>query len=140
VVYWIRKARPDVVLGHDPWRRYRLHPDHRSAGFLVTDSVVAARDPHFFPEQELAPHRPAALLLFEAEEVDHVEEVTGFAEAKVTALLAHRSQLRSTMDIHNPGAEEQINRFRSRVMEDLADHGGRAGFELGESFKLLTDL
>jgi hypothetical protein len=44
------------------------------------------------------------------------------------------------MDIHNPGAEEQINRFRSRVMEDLADHGGRAGFELGESFKLLTDL
>ena len=24
--------RPDVVLGHDPWRRYRLHPDHRHAG------------------------------------------------------------------------------------------------------------
>ena len=25
----IRTVRPDVVLGHDPWKRYRLHPDHR---------------------------------------------------------------------------------------------------------------
>jgi LmbE family N-acetylglucosaminyl deacetylase len=140
VAYWIRKIRPDVVLGHDPWRRYRLHPDHRNAGFLVTDSVVAARDPHFFPEQELAPHRPAALLLFEPEEVDHVEDVMGFAESKVTALLAHRSQWRSTMNIHDPGAEGEINRFRSKVMEGLADHGGRAGFTFGEGFKLLTDL
>ena len=28
----IREVRPDVVLGHDPWKRYRLHPDHRHAG------------------------------------------------------------------------------------------------------------
>jgi LmbE family N-acetylglucosaminyl deacetylase len=33
VAHWIRKLRPDVVLGHDPWKRYRLHPDHRKAGF-----------------------------------------------------------------------------------------------------------
>ena len=51
VAYWIRKLRPDVVLSHDPWRRYRLHPDHRNAGFLATEGIVAARDPHFFPEQ-----------------------------------------------------------------------------------------
>ena len=30
---WIRTLRPDVLLGHDPWKRYRLHPDHRAAGF-----------------------------------------------------------------------------------------------------------
>ncbi|HEX6312181.1 MAG TPA: PIG-L family deacetylase, partial [Acidimicrobiia bacterium] len=47
----IRTARPAVVLSHDPWARYRLHPDHRHAGFLVTDGIVAARDPHFFPGQ-----------------------------------------------------------------------------------------
>jgi LmbE family N-acetylglucosaminyl deacetylase len=51
VAYWIRRLRPDVVLGHDPWKRYRLHPDHRHAGFLAVDGVVAARDPHFLPEQ-----------------------------------------------------------------------------------------
>ena len=49
VVAVIRRARPDVVLTHDPWKRYRLHPDHRAAGFLVLDAIVAARDPHFFP-------------------------------------------------------------------------------------------
>src|SRR5690606_32639273 len=43
VAYWIRRLRPDVVLGHDPWKRYRLHPDHRAAGLLACDGVVAAR-------------------------------------------------------------------------------------------------
>ena len=33
VAYWIRSTQPDVVLAHDPWKRYRLHPDHRNAGF-----------------------------------------------------------------------------------------------------------
>ncbi|MDQ4097476.1 MAG: PIG-L family deacetylase, partial [Actinomycetota bacterium] len=56
IAAWIRRIKPDVVLGHDPWRRYRLHPDHRNAGFLVTDGIVAARDPHFFPEHGLEPH------------------------------------------------------------------------------------
>jgi LmbE family N-acetylglucosaminyl deacetylase len=140
VAYWIRRIRPDIVLGHDPWRRYRLHPDHRNAGILVADGLVAARDPHFFPEQELAPHRPTALLLWEAEEPDHIEDVTGFAESKVAALLAHRSQLRSTMHIDDPGAEHEIDRFRSRVIDELAEHGDRAGFSLGEAFKLLQDL
>ena len=54
----IRTLRPDVVLGHDPWKRYRLHPDHRNAGLLVCDAIVAARDPHFFPEHGIAHHRP----------------------------------------------------------------------------------
>jgi len=38
--------------------------------------VVAARDPHFFPDLGLAHHRPTALLLFEADEPNHVEDVT----------------------------------------------------------------
>ena len=50
----IRTVRPQVVLGHDPWKRYRLHPDHRHAGLLACDGIVAARDPHFFKEQRLA--------------------------------------------------------------------------------------
>ncbi|HEV3363327.1 MAG TPA: PIG-L family deacetylase, partial [Acidimicrobiia bacterium] len=83
----IREVRPDVVLGHDPWKRYRLHPDHRHAGFLAVEAIVAARDPHFFPEQGLSPHRPRWLLLWEADEVDHVEAVEDFLAAKLAALL-----------------------------------------------------
>ena len=48
---WIRRLRPDVVLTHDPWQRYQLHPDHRVAGIAAIDGVVAARDHLFFPEQ-----------------------------------------------------------------------------------------
>jgi LmbE family N-acetylglucosaminyl deacetylase len=137
---WIRRLQPDVVLGHDPWRRYRLHPDHRNAGFLATDGIVAARDPHFFPEQSAAPHRPSALLLWEADEPDHVESVEGFAEAKLDALLQHRSQLRSTMLIEDPEATEELAAFRERVLDRLGEHGALAGLVQGEAFKALHRL
>lgn len=138
--WWIRTLRPDVVLGHDPWRRYRLHPDHRNAGFLLTDAVVAARDPHFFPEQGLAPHRPRALLLWEADEPDHFEDVTGFAEVKLAALLEHRSQRRSTMGIESDEDAHGIERFRRRVLDRLSAWGTRIGVAHAEAFKLLDDL
>ena len=93
----IREIRPQVVLGHDPWKRYRLHPDHRHAGLLACEGIVAARDPHFFPEHGLAHHRPDALLLWEADEPDHVEDVTDHVDTKLHALLAHESQFESTM-------------------------------------------
>ena len=140
VAYWIRRIRPDVVLGHDPWRRYRLHPDHRHAGFLVTDGIVAARDPHFFPEQGVAPHRPSVLLLWEAEEPDHIEDVDGFVPAKLAALLAHRSQFRSTMHIDDPEATDERAVFEARVRKRLADMGEPAGLAAGEAFKALRDL
>ena len=62
----IRRMKPDVVLSHDPWKRYRLHPDHRNTGLNVCDAIVAARDPHFLKHQlvdGLTHHRPDALLL-----------------------------------------------------------------------------
>jgi len=140
VCYWIRRAQPDVVLGHDPWRRYRLHPDHRNAGFLLTDAIVAARDPHFFPEQGCPPHRPQSLLLWEAEDPDHVEDVGSFVDAKLAALLAHRSQFRSTMAINDPTATDELERFSAVVRERLAEFGALAGFEQGEAFKLMPRL
>jgi LmbE family N-acetylglucosaminyl deacetylase len=140
VAYWIRRLRPDVVLGHDPWKRYRLHPDHRHAGHLAVEGIVAARDPLFFPEQQLAPHRPRALLLFEADEPDHVEEVGGHAEAKLAALFAHQSQFVSTMNIEEGDAGRQRQAFADRIRRKLADHGALAGVEAGEAFKAMLDL
>ena len=140
MAHWIRRLRPDVVFAHDPWRRYRLHPDHRHAGFLVTDSIVAARDPHFFPEPGLTPHRPTTLLLWEADEPDHVEDIGDQLEVKVEALLAHRSQFRSTMDIEHDAPAEQVERFRRRVVAKAAEDGRPAGVAYGECFKLLRDM
>jgi LmbE family N-acetylglucosaminyl deacetylase len=140
VAFWIRRLRPDVVLGHDPWRRYRLHPDHRNAGFLATDGIVAARDPHFFPEQQIEPHRPTTLLLWEADEPDHAEEVTGFVQAKLTALLSHRSQLRSTMHIDDLADADQVERFSRRIRDRLAEGGRGVAVAAAEVFHRIDEL
>jgi LmbE family N-acetylglucosaminyl deacetylase len=137
----IRRLRPDTLLGHDPWKRYRLHPDHREAGRLLLDGVVAARDPHFFPEQGTA-HRPDRVLLFEAEVVDHVEDAGPGFDAKLTALLAHRTQWRSTMGIEAGGPDEadQLEAFEARVRGEAAALGAGWGLELAEGFKRLEPL
>ncbi len=140
VASWIRRLRPDVVLGHDPWKRYRLHPDHRAAGFLVTDGIVAARDPHFFPELAAPPHRPSTLLLWEADEPDHIEDVGGHLETKLSALLCHRSQYRSTMQIEEASVIADTERFRQKIAERAADMGRPAGIGAGERFKVLREL
>ena len=135
----IREVRPDVVLGHDPWKRYRLHPDHRHAGFLTLDGIVAARDPHFFPEQPFAPHRPERVLLFEAEVVDHVEDVEEHFAAKISALLCHRSQWRSTMRIYDD-PEREIAEFESRLRERAESAGAPHGLSAAEAFKHIDRL
>jgi LmbE family N-acetylglucosaminyl deacetylase len=140
VAHEIRRVQPDVILGHDPWKRYRLHPDHRHAGFLTTDGVVAARDPLFFPEHDVAPHRPRALLLWEADEPDHLEDITGFEDVKRRALLAHRSQLASTMHIGDEGDEVALMAFTERLRSRQATAGAPLGLTAAEAFKLLTDL
>ena len=140
VVSVIRRVRPSVLLTHDPWKRYRLHPDHRAAGFLVLDGVVAARDPHFFPTED-APHRPDDILLFEADEVDHYESVDRSVEQKIDALLAHRSQWRSTMGIDDGGPDTEAQRaaFIARIDGELRDWGMElAGGGAYEGFKRLT--
>jgi LmbE family N-acetylglucosaminyl deacetylase len=145
VARWIRTMKPDVVLGHDPWKRYRLHPDHRQAGWLAIDGIVAARDPHFFPEHGLPSHRPSALLLFEADEPDHVEDVSGHAEAKIAALLEHRSQFETTMYISDGAdASAEETRFRTRILDELTEaaaHFSQApAAEHAELFKRISDL
>ncbi len=145
VALWIRRLRPTVVLGHDPWKRYRLHPDHRHAGWLTTDGVVAARDPKFFPHQGVPHHRPDRLLLWEADAPDHVEDVTGWLDTKYAALLAHESQFETTMLEQTVegtvGADSpEMAAFRARVEAKLTAAGDAAGVTHAEVFKLIDDL
>lgn len=133
----IRRLRPEIVLGHDPWKRYRLHPDHRAAGFLTCDGIVAARDPHFYPGQGLRHHRPGALLLWEADLPMHYEDVTTTVDAKLRALEAHTSQFETTMGTLDA---EGLGPFRRRITTRLAEHGRRIGVEAAETFALITDL
>ena len=135
----IREVKPEVVLGHDPWQPYRLHPDHLAAGRLAADGIVAARDPHFFADQDRAPHRPDTLLMFEPGRVDHLERVNGHLDRKVASLLAHRSQWRSTMGIDASPESEQAT-FVTRIRHAAQIAGLRGGLRAAEAFSRIDRL
>jgi LmbE family N-acetylglucosaminyl deacetylase len=134
---FIRTVRPEVVLSHDPWQRYQLHPDHRATGMGVIDGVVAARDHLFFPDQGLAPHRPAALLLWSADEPNHWQDISQTLDRKIAALLCHTSQGPTTMgDAQTDAAGRQA--FEARLTQRAAEAGTAAGMEAAEAFRRIT--
>lgn len=132
----IRTHRPDVLLSHDPWQRYQLHPDHRVTGLGAVDGMVAARDHLFFPEQDVEPHRPDAMLLWSADAPDHLEDISSTFGAKLAALLEHSSQSTTTM---GGAASDGTHRehFEERLLARAATIGAEAGMELAEAFKRL---
>jgi LmbE family N-acetylglucosaminyl deacetylase len=134
----VRAHRPDIVLTHDPWERYQLHPDHRNTGLAALDAVVAAREPRFYPHHEVETHRPGAVLLWSADEPDHAEPAPAeFIERKIEALLCHSSQSTTTMG-DAARSDEQRRAFAERVERSLADAGRRLGTGPAEVFKRLT--
>ena len=135
IVSEIRGFKPEVVISHDPWKRYRLHPDHRHCGQITVDAVVAARDPHFY--RELGPHhRPNSILLFEPDQVNYVQEIDATdINKKVEALLSHRSQHQTSMEDRSGESDlhAMTYSFASRIGEEF-------GLKLGEPFHLIDDV
>ena len=121
----VRSVRPDVVVGHDPWRRWLLHPDHRAAGLLTVDGVVAARDPLYARGSGLPAHRPHTVLLFGTDAPDEVVDITAVLDRKLAAVRAHASQ--------TPDPEETDRRLRTWA----AAVGARFGLPAAEAFHTL---
>ncbi|HEY1330238.1 MAG TPA: PIG-L deacetylase family protein [Actinomycetota bacterium] len=139
----VRRVRPRTVVCPDPtaWffgdpndtdhRAYFNHRDHRMTGEAVLDAVApGAGNPHFFPEQLAEGLRPwdvPEVWLGPTLEANHVEDVTGFVQAKLEALACHASQL----------VEDQLKWFEDWIPADAAEEGKKIGAEAGESFRVL---
>lgn len=123
----IRTHRPDVIVTHDPFRPYALHPDHRAVGMATHDAVYpTARDHLYYPEHlasGLEPHKTAEIWYFGSEEPDVFIDITDSFDAKVNALLAHRSQVGE--------GDKLAERLRERSAELAKDQP----FDLAEAFK-----
>jgi LmbE family N-acetylglucosaminyl deacetylase len=92
----IREHQPEVVITHDPWMRYQLHPDHRAAGTLALDAVISARDRLYFPEQlqnGVKPCRVRRALLFASDAADCWVNIEKTIERKILALGQHKTQV-----------------------------------------------
>lgn len=129
IVRMIRTYQPDIIITHDPFRPYALHPDHRAVGLATTDAVYpTARDPLYFPEhyaEGLMPHKAAEIWFFGPEHPDRIVDITETFDRKIEALLAHVSQIGD--------GEGLAERMRERAQEVAASQD----FELGEAFKVV---
>jgi LmbE family N-acetylglucosaminyl deacetylase len=124
----IREHQPEVMITHDPWMRYQLHPDHRASGTLALDAVISARDPLYFAEQiqsGLTPCRIKRALLFASDQPDFWVDIGGTIARKISALGHHRSQV-----MRWPNWEEWM---RKRAQ----DAGASQGLKYAEAFKRL---
>jgi LmbE family N-acetylglucosaminyl deacetylase len=50
LIFLIRKYRPDVVLGHNPWEHYQKNPDHRQVGRALVEAYWLAGYETVHPE------------------------------------------------------------------------------------------
>ncbi len=126
----IRRFRPDVILTHDPWKRYMIHPDHRAIGQATLDGLVAARDHLFQPEQFIAghePHETTLVYLWSADEPDLFVDVAETLERKIAAIACHASQVGRL-----PAWPDRI---RQRAVD--AARQGRVASGYAEAFKRL---
>lgn len=97
----IREFQPFAVYTHDPepviiQNSFVNHNDHRVTGLATVDAVYpTARDRLNFPEhlaEGLATHKVRELYLWGANEPTFTVDITPVLDAKIEALLLHRSQ------------------------------------------------
>ena len=129
IVEQLRRYRPDVVITHDPWRPYALHPDHRAVGITVADAVYpTARDAIYFPEHYqagLLPWKVGEIWFYGAEKPDRYIDISETFPQKIAALRHHDSQV------------GRSNQLEDRIRERVTEVGKEAGLPMAEAFKVL---
>ena len=134
IVREIRRVQPELVICPEPYRKnLAWHRDHRIAGQVALDAVFpCARDHLYFKDlwdkEGLEPHKTGTVLFWGAEQPDTHIDIGDSIDAKVKAVLAHRSQMRSR-------PEDEIDQF---VKEWAADAGAEQDYCYAEAFRKVT--
>lgn len=133
VVRLLRRFRPRLVLTH---HADQPHPDHVAAAKIVTAAAYLAGIPRACPDDELPPHRPAAILHFglpRGMPPSFVVDVGRWEAEWERAVRCHRSQW------HVPGRQEPETAvsqpdFLPRVIARRRGDGAAIGAAAGEAF------
>ena len=124
LVKQIRRFRPEIVAGPDPYRRYIWHRDHRICGQVLLDAVFPyARDMLAYPDlyqQGYLPHKVKTLYLWGSPDINHRVDISTTFDKKIAALKCHRTQF---------DVEEMEKRIRERY-KAAAD----TGYQYAEAF------
>ena len=132
IVRQIRKHRPEVIFGIDPYRvTSHTHRDHRHSGQAALDAAFSyAWSRLDFPEQitdeGLLPHQVREALLWGSERPDAFVEITEkHIGLKADALSQHASQI----------SARTAARRRERMTEGCRQQGARCGVPYAEGFR-----
>lgn len=102
LVRLIRKYRPDIIVTHDPYRKYMGHHDHRITGIVCMDAVFPySRDHLFYPEHKaegLSPHKVREVYLTGSEDPNKFVDVSETFTLKMKAISCHISQVGNHTD------------------------------------------
>lgn len=132
IVAVVRSVRPEAVLCPDPLavffkEGYFNHHDHRAAGWATLDAVApAASSPLYFPNRGAA-HQVRSVMLSGSLEPNVLVDISASIEAKIAAVLCHRSQL-----------GEAGEWSRAVVREQAAEVGSLVGVAFAEAFRRLV--
>jgi LmbE family N-acetylglucosaminyl deacetylase len=121
LAHLIRQAQADILMTHDPWARYRLHPDHRAVGFAALSAIVTASN-QMIPG-ECAAYTVQEAYLFHSDQPDHGEDISTTFDIKMQAIQQHASQTR-----FGEAPMERVQAWAQRI-------GAQYGLALAEEFK-----
>ncbi|MFN0103320.1 MAG: PIG-L deacetylase family protein [Bryobacteraceae bacterium] len=128
LIFLIRKYRPDVVLGHNPWEHYQKNPDHRNVARALVEAYWLAGYDNVHPEHfklGLKPH--AASHFYGKGRLDW-----GLGQISNVALELNESQVRKKERAiaahrnvyHNPGGKRAIQARLAAMGQHLPDLDG----------------
>ena len=128
----IRQHRPDVLFTFDPFAPFEDHPDHRAVAFAALEAANFAAYPLYYPEhlaEGLEPHRVAEKYFFAKHPIhaNKAVDISETIEAKIAALLEHKSQVAFLFMDWMQGAGLAWGDVTSLAPEDAAEEGAAQG-------------
>ncbi len=131
LVRLIRKYRPDLVITHDPHRKYIAHHDHRITGIVGMDAIFPySRDHLFYPEHKaegLMPHKVYEVYLMGSEDPNQFVDISETFSLKMKAISCHVSQVSNHSD--------DWDLWLKARREQAAATGKAQGMPLAEAFR-----